>query len=94
MRIKLDTGDKITLIPSDQLLKLFEQRNFFRTNIEHRKEVADKIGGQDGIVDHIETKYAFDYFFFKMDNERTYSIPYESVDFDLMKQKSEQSINK
>lgn len=83
MRIGLQKGDKVTLMPAAPLLRIFIGRNFFRSD-DDRIKFAGDLGGKTGTVTSIEEKYAFDYFYFLPDgNEphQTYSIPYESVDF-------------
>lgn len=83
MRVALEQGDKIQLLPQNQLLEVFRRRNFF-LNDETRIEFAEKLGGKRGTVMKIEDRYQFDYFYFKLDNsdDHSYSIPYGSVDFD------------
>lgn len=77
----LRQGEKIKLLPPDQLMKVLQNRNFC-SNDETRQRVANSIGGKWGIVESIEDKYAFDYFFFLPIGEIiNYSIPYGSVDF-------------
>jgi hypothetical protein len=78
-KVILKKGDKVKLLPADQLLAVFRSRNFF-TSDEARQRVAKEIGGREGEVDSIEIKYQFDYFFFKA-GQLNYSIPYESVKF-------------
>lgn len=81
MKIALQPGDKIKLLPTPQLLELFEQRQFFSGVF--RQEAAEKLGGKEGIVTSIEEKYQFDYFgFSKFGETITWSIPYQAVDFE------------
>ena len=81
MKIGLQQGDKVKLLPTPQLAELFERRRFFSDLF--RQEAAEKLGGKEGIVNSIEDKYAFDYFFFLPNGEtNTWSIPYQAVDFE------------
>jgi hypothetical protein len=81
MRIMLEQGDKVKIIPTPQLMELLQKRNFCSDD-ETRKRVSDEIGGKEGIVKTIEQKWAFDYFYFLPNgSDKHYSIPYESVDF-------------
>lgn len=80
MIVQLETGDKVKLLPQPQLLELFQRRNFFSE--EFRQEASEKLSEKEGVVDSIESKYAFDYFFFKENgNTSNWSIPYQAVDF-------------
>jgi len=75
----LNTGDKIELLPVEELFKVLQMRNFCFDD-ETRQKVADEIGGSQGIVQSIEQKYQFDYFFYLKDGDITnYSIPYQVV---------------
>jgi len=77
----LERGDKVKMLPTPQLMKVLQIRNFCFDD-EMREKVANEIGGKEGIVQSIEDKYAFDYFFFlPSGEERNYSIPYHAVDF-------------
>lgn len=79
MKIMLEKGDKVKLLPAEQLMEVFQKRNFFK-NDETRQEFANKIGGKAGVVSDIEEKYAFDYFYFMPDGFlEVYSIPYQSI---------------
>lgn len=83
MRIGLERGDKVTMHSAEVLLRIFQTRNFFLTE-EDRLKFAEDLGGKTGTVSSIEEKWQFDYFYFLPDgNEphQTYSLPYESVDF-------------
>lgn len=81
MRVALNKGDRVILLPTPKLFEVFKNRNFF-LNDETRQEYANDLGSKEGNVDNIEQKYMFDYFFFKLkDEDGSYSIPYESVDF-------------
>lgn len=81
MEKRLKKGDHITLISKEDLLKVLEKRNFCGED-KWRKIISESIGGTSGIVDSIEDKWAFDYFYFRPDGkEDTYSIPYQAVDF-------------
>lgn len=83
MRIELEKGDKVIMLPTDQLLDLFRWRNFFLSD-ENRIKIAADLGGKTGIVTSIEEKYRSDYFYFLPDSNElhnTYCMPYESVDF-------------
>ena len=85
MKTMLEQGDKIKIIPTEQLFELLKIRNFCSDD-ETRKRVSDAIGGKEGIVKSIEQKWAFDYFYFLPNGEdRSYSIPYQSVDFSVSK---------
>lgn len=78
MKAKFKKGDLVTLKPADQLLDIFNKRNFF-TKI-HRAGIAVELGGKTGTVHNIEEKYQFDYFYFKHKKETdVWSIPYESI---------------
>lgn len=78
--IKLKNGDVIKLFPSPQLKEVFEERVFFTSDF--REEASNKLGGKRGIVERIESKYQFDYFFFLPEGENvSWSIPYQAVDF-------------
>lgn len=82
---KLVKGQKVQLKPVDELFEVFKRRGFFR-NDELRKKFANEIGGRIGVVHNIEDKYAFDYFFFQLEETGdTYSIPYQSVTSPLAK---------
>lgn len=77
--MKLRRGQYVQLKTSDELLEIFNSRNFFSDD-STRKRIVKDIGGKTGIVEFIEDKYAYDYFFFKIpETGDTYSIPYESV---------------
>lgn len=53
----------------------------FSASDESRQEIAENLGEKEGIVESIEYKYAFDYFYFLPDGEKTnWSIPYQAVD--------------
>lgn len=83
MRFRLEKGDKVTMYPAAVLLRIFQARNFFLTD-DDRIKFAGDLGGVTGTVTSIEEKYASDYFFFLPDgneSHNTYSMPYESVDF-------------
>lgn len=78
MKQMLEKGDRVKLLPADQLKGLFDARGFF--SIDFREKAAEFLGGKEGIVESIEQKYAFDYFFFLPDGEKqTWSIPYQAV---------------
>ena len=86
-KTRLEKGDKITIIPVEEFFKVLQMRNFC-TNDETRRRVAEEIGGKEGIVESIEDKYAFDYFYFlpnAKEHYKLYSIPWESVDFEKLK---------
>jgi hypothetical protein len=79
MKIMLEKGDRVKLLPAEQLMEVFQRRNFFADN-EIRQRFANQIGGKEGVVEIIEEKYAFDYFYFRPDDTmETYSIPYQSI---------------
>jgi len=81
MRTMLEQGDKVKILPTPQLMKVLQMRNFCTDDVT-RQKVADEIGGKEGIVQSIEQKWAFDYFYFlPSGEERNYSIPYQAVDF-------------
>ncbi len=81
MRAFLETGDKVKILPTSQLFDVLKMRDFCLDD-ETRHQVANEIGGKEGIVQSIEVKYAFDYFFFLPDGSKeNYSIPYQAVDF-------------
>ena len=75
---KLKVGDKVKLLPPEELLEIFNSRKFFS---EDRETAAGLLGNAEGTVDDIEDKYAYDYFFFLPDGKTAnWSIPYEAVD--------------
>ena len=82
MKIRIETGDPITLLPTPQLLEVLIKRKFFSSD-GHRREVADEFGGKTGFVKSVEEKYAFDYFTF-LDGKRTNvsepALPYEAIE--------------
>ncbi len=82
MKTHLEKGDKITLLPAAELYDVFNYRCFFGDRTI-RFEYAWKLGCKPGTVTSIESKYALDYFYFVPDDDpgTSYSIPYESVDF-------------
>ena len=83
MRIKLKKGDKVSLLPTQQLFQLFEQRNFFSSDF--RQKAAEVLGKKDGVVSSIEDKYAFDYFLFLPNGETiSWSVPYKAVNFNTI----------
>lgn len=85
MKLQLENGDKVKLLPQPQLLELFQRRNFFSQ--EFRQEASEKLSEKEGVVDSIESKYAFDYFFFKENGcSNNWSIPYQAVDFSNVSQ--------
>lgn len=78
-KVKLTKGDIVKMLPVEELFKILKQRNFC-TNDETRKWVSEAIGGKKGIVESIEDRYAFDYFYFEISDGTNYSVPYEAVD--------------
>lgn len=81
MKILLEKGDKVTLLPTSELIKIFNQRNFFTE--KDRQEFAIILGGKCGTITSIEDKYSFDYFHFQPDgNNNTWTVPRESVILD------------
>lgn len=92
MKVKLKQGDRLKLLPQKQLLELFEKRNFFSKDF--RKEASEKLSEKEGTVNRIEDKYAFDYFNFLIDGEIiTWSVPYQSVDFKEMSERTELKVS-
>lgn len=80
MEKKLQQGDNVKMLQTEDLMKVLQNRNFC-TDDETRQKVADKIGGKEGVVKSIEDRYAFDYFYFLPNgSERAYSVPYQSID--------------
>jgi hypothetical protein len=83
MAQKLNKGDAVKLLPELKLLELFVRRNFF-SSLALREEFAALLGGKSGVVESIEDKYQFDYFYFMPNGTSDrYSIPYQSVDFSI-----------
>ena len=82
MRTMLEKGDRVKILPTPEVMKVLQMRNFCIDDVT-RQKVADEIGGKEGIVQSIEQKWAFDFFYFLPDGEEknNYSIPYQSVDF-------------
>lgn len=79
MKTKLQKGDRVQLLPAEELLEIFNQRKFFGEDF--REEAAGILGSAEGTVDSIEDKYRFDYFFFLPDGKTAnWSVPYEAVD--------------
>ena len=75
----LNTNDKVKLLPAKELFDVFQIRKFF-SDVETRQKFADKLGDSTGIVESIEEKYQFDYFFYLKDGDISpYSIPSQSV---------------
>ena len=86
MKILLEEGDAVTMLPTPKLMEVLKGRNFC-TNDKIRQKVADEIGGKEGVVSNIELKYALDYFYFSPHSSASnqYSVPYEAVDFSIIK---------
>ncbi len=79
MKNKLQTGDRVEILPIPELSTVLQNRRFCSDD-ETRQRVADKIGDTKGIVYSIEEKYAFDHFYYQPDgSEERFSIPYQSV---------------
>jgi hypothetical protein len=81
MKIMLEKGDRVKLLPTEQLMEVLQRKNFCFDD-ETRQRIANEIGGKEGVVSEIEEKYAFDYFYFTPDKSisiLSYSIPYQSI---------------
>jgi hypothetical protein len=78
MKEMLEKGDRVKLLSTPQLKELFENRGFFSSDF--RQKAAETLGDKEGVVESIEEKYAFDYFFFLPDGQKqSWSIPYQAV---------------
>ncbi len=83
MKVRLEKNDRVKMLPAPELFDILKSRNFCYDDAT-RQKIADEIGGKNGVVQKIEDKYAFDYFYFLPDgneSHQNYSMPYESVKF-------------
>ncbi|MEI7557426.1 MAG: hypothetical protein WCJ45_00805 [bacterium] len=69
-------GDPVKLLPTPQLLEVFNQTQVF-TNIV-KKRVSKEIGETEGII-YDTFKDNDDNFFFQATNGYVYLIPYQSI---------------